>query len=89
MDIFVVMCSENDYDLDPGAYMMAENYLRGIAEGKKENFANARLVRNYFERCVDRQATRIVKNPDITEDDLIMLAREDMIETEPDKIFDV
>lgn len=84
MDIFVVMCRDNDYDLDPGAYMMAEKYLRGIAEGKKDNFANARLVRNYFERCVDRQATRIVQNPDLTEDDLIMLAREDMIETEPD-----
>ncbi|MBO4591074.1 MAG: hypothetical protein J5684_00740 [Eubacterium sp.] len=59
---------------------MAETYLRGIAEGNTKNFANARLVRNYFERCIDRQATRIVQDENLTEEDLITFVREDMIE---------
>ncbi|HBE09484.1 MAG TPA: hypothetical protein DCY81_02950, partial [Lachnospiraceae bacterium] len=51
-----------------------------LADDKTENFANARLVRNYFERCVDRQATRICDDAEINEDDLVTFIREDMIE---------
>ena len=71
---------ETDYVLTDSAAYIAETYLRGIAEGKNENFANARLVRNYFERCVDRQATRICQDDNIDEDDLVTFVREDMIE---------
>ncbi len=81
MDIFRLMCNETDYVLTEGASYVAETYLRGITETKKDNFANARLVRNYFERCVDRQATRIVQDEDINENDLITFVREDMSET--------
>jgi SpoVK/Ycf46/Vps4 family AAA+-type ATPase len=80
MEIFKYMCKENDYILTQSAADVAEAYLRGMTEQKLENFANARLVRNYFERCVDRQATRIVQDENINEDDLITLLREDMVE---------
>ena len=80
MEVFKLMCKETDYVLTDSAAYIAETYLRGIAEGKNENFANARLVRNYFERCVDRQATRIVQDDNIDEDDLVTFVREDMIE---------
>ena len=80
MEIFKFMCEETDYVLTPNAAYMAETYLRGIAEGNTKNFANARLVRNYFERCIDRQATRIVQDENLTEEDLITFVREDMIE---------
>ena len=80
MEIFKHMCSENDYVLTPGASDMAEMFLNGIAQGRKDNFANARLVRNYFERCIDRQATRLVQDTNMTEDDLVTFVREDMIE---------
>ena len=80
MTIFKLMCKENDYVLTDNAAFIAETYLRGLADEKTENFANARLVRNYFERCVDRQATRICDDADINEDDLVTFIREDMIE---------
>ncbi len=80
MTIFRHMCEETDYSLTESAAAMAESYLTGLAEGKKDNFANARLVRNYFERCIDRQANRIVKDKLINEDDLVTFVREDMIE---------
>ena len=80
MEIFKLMCKENDYVLTDNAAFIAETYLRGLADDKTENFANARLVRNYFERCVDRQATRICDDAEINEDDLVTFIREDMIE---------
>lgn len=80
MEIFKYMCKNNDYILTQSAADVAETYLRGMTETKIDNFANARLVRNYFERCVDRQATRIIADANINDDDLITLLREDMIE---------
>ena len=82
MEIFRYMCQTTDYVLTPNAATMAEAYLRGMVDGKTKNFANARLVRNYFERCIDRQATRIVQDENLTEDDLVTFVREDMIEAE-------
>ena len=81
MEIFRLMCRETDYVLTPGAATMAETYLRGMIDGNVKNFANARLVRNYFERCIDRQATRIVQDENMTEEDLVTFVREDMIES--------
>ena len=80
MEIFKYMCENNDYVLTQSAASVAEAYLRGMTEQKIDNFANARLVRNYFERCVDRQATRIIADENINDDDLVTLVREDMIE---------
>ena len=80
MEIFKYMCKNNDYILTQSAADVAEAYLRGMTEQKIDNFANARLVRNYFERCVDRQATRIIADENINDDDLITLLREDMLE---------
>lgn len=80
MDIFRLMCKENDYLLTESSAFVAETYLRGIAEVKTDNFANARLVRNYFERCVDRQATRICQDPNMDSADLVTFVREDMLE---------
>ena len=82
MEIFKYMCQSTDYVLTPNAATMAEAYLRGMVDGKTKNFANARLVRNYFERCIDRQASRIVQDENMTEDDLLTFVREDMIESE-------
>ncbi len=80
MEIFKYMCKDTDYMLTENAASVAEAYLRGMTEAKKDNFANARLVRNYFERCIDRQANRIVQDAHITEEDLLTFVREDMVE---------
>ena len=84
MRIFRYMCKENDYMLTESAAFIAETYFKGIVQTKQENFANARMARNYFERCVDRQASRLVQDPNMNEDDLITFVREDMIESGTD-----
>ncbi len=58
--IFESMCSKQEYEPDEEAAEYIKEYLARRAEAHEENFANAREVRNYIERCISRQATRIV-----------------------------
>ena len=63
--IFDLMCVSQDYVLNGEAQGYVQRYLQQLATDHEEHFANAREVRNYFERCVERQATRIVNEPNI------------------------
>ncbi len=58
--IFQSMCSKQEYEPDEEAAEYIQEYLVRRAQAHEENFANAREVRNYIERCISRQATRIV-----------------------------
>lgn len=58
--IFQSMCSKQEYEPDEEASEYIKEYLVRRASAHEENFANAREVRNYIERCISRQATRIV-----------------------------
>ncbi len=66
--IFQSMCSKQEYEPDEEAAEYIKEYLTKRAKAHEENFANAREVRNYIERCISRQATRIVaiEKPDDT-----------------------
>ena len=63
--IFDLMCVSQDYVMDKDAENCMHEYLNKIAVDHGEHFANAREVRNYFERCVERQATRVVTETNI------------------------
>ena len=80
--IFDLMCVSQDYVMNKEATDYVADRLQKMAVDHEEHFANAREVRNYFERCVERQATRVVeetnidanslttfKLPDVTEED--------------------
>ena len=58
--IFQSMCSKQEYEPDEEAAEYIQEYLVRRAQAHEEYFANAREVRNYIERCISRQATRIV-----------------------------
>ena len=57
-----------------------KNYLADISVNHGDNFANAREVRNYFERSVERQATRVVSEPNIDANSLTTLKLPDVEE---------
>ena len=59
--IFNRMCEDQDYHLAEDTEEMLNRYFHRMVEEKDENFANAREVRNYFERCIERQANRLVE----------------------------
>ena len=78
--IFYDMCTSHDYTLDEEAEKHVKDYLADISVHHGENFANAREVRNYFERSVERQASRVVKEPQIDADSLTTFKLADVME---------
>ena len=78
--IFDLMCVSQDYVLNKEATDYVAEHLRDLAENHEEHFANAREVRNYFERSVERQATRVVSEPNIDANSLTTLKLPDVEE---------
>lgn len=76
--ILAGMCRKQDYQLSGEAAAWAEAYFERLCADKPENFANARLVRNFLEEAVSRQAGRLVKQAQVTREDLRLLTREDL-----------
>ena len=79
-DIFVSMCKNQEYEADTEGLECAKAYLKKKAENHDENFANAREVRNYIERAISRQATRVVEIENISDNELKTLTKADLTE---------
>lgn len=61
LKIFEHFCHEQDYTIDENAYDLLKSRIISL---RKEPgvFANARAVRNYFEKVISKQANRIVSD---------------------------
>ena len=79
-EIFLSMCKRQEYEPDDKAKKYVREYLIDKALHHDDNFANAREVRNYMERCISRQATRIVTLTDVNADTLRTFTIEDVTE---------
>ena len=65
MRIFRTFCKEYDYRLDREAEKELKSLIEKIEGEKEEDFANARTIRNIFERVITAQARRIAfEDPD-------------------------
>ena len=78
MAIFESMCQKQDYRLDAAAKEYAVSYWNDRATNHDENFANAREVRNFMEKAISRQATRIIAMKDISVTALETLTIDDL-----------
>ena len=78
--IYNFMAKNQEYMTDEESYKYVQEYLTKRAKAHEENFANAREVRNYLERCIERQASRIVDIENISDDDLKTLTIDDVKE---------
>lgn len=77
--IFSRQCTSNGFTLDEGASGMASDYFNRISTIKESNFANAREVRNYFEKTLINQANRIATSNLIGDrDNLFVIKAEDL-----------
>lgn len=81
-DIFMSMCKVQDYIPNEQGRKYVKAYLEDRAENHDENFANAREVRNYIERSIARQASRVVEIKDVTDKQLKTLTKSDLTESE-------
>lgn len=79
-DIFKQMCDKNDYKYGEDVKEKVLSDINGMLSDKGENFANAREIRNYFEKIVSNQANRIVSLGSGDVDDLLTITVEDIAE---------
>lgn len=77
-EIFHLMCDSQDYKIADDAESELLLNIGQMVAGSKENFANAREVRNYFEQVVSRQANRIMEHSGEDMDYLITIEKEDL-----------
>lgn len=78
-EIFLRMCKSNDFILSESAKECAHEYFVRVSNQRGENFANAREVRNYFERALINQANRIaLSGADLSGDVLLKIELEDL-----------
>lgn len=77
-EILEGMCKRADYWLTPEAREYAARAFAEKIEKKEPGFANAREARNFFERAVACQATRIVALSEVNESVLQILEKEDL-----------
>ena len=60
--IFKCLCDEYQYKLSHDACVKLEETIKELNANKGSNFANAREIRNEFERVIRNQAVRVSQN---------------------------
>ena len=61
LQIFKEMCESYEYHLTKEAEELVDREIIFIEKHKKENFANARTIRNLFEKVITKQASRLAE----------------------------
>lgn len=78
VEILEMLCKKADYHLTDPAREQAKAFFTDRVARQLDNFANARDARNYFEKAVANQASRIVKLAQVDESVLQTLELEDL-----------
>lgn len=76
--IFKQLCKEHQYVLTKEATTRANLLFTEMHKAKGEHFGNGRSVRNTFERCITRQASRLMQVRKPSHKDLQTLKGEDI-----------
>ncbi len=69
-EIFKSQCKKNGYEADEEALEYARNFFTERYNNRDEKYANARDVRNFFEKAVVEQANRIAGEEAPTDEEL-------------------
>jgi len=76
--IFELQCKKYQYKLTEEADKAVREEIIRLEESKGENFANAREVRNLFEKIIANQAARVSALEDVDEEMLSTITMEDL-----------
>ena len=79
VEILINNCKKQEYMLSRDAFEEARRFFTERVANKPEGYANARDVRNYLEKAISNQATRIVGLKDVDKNILAMLEKEDLV----------
>jgi len=78
--IFEVMCSKDGMLVSTDASENLKHQLSKYVEKQSSDFANARDVRNFYEKALVNQANRITRNERITDDEIILFVLDDVMD---------
>lgn len=78
MQIFERNCSDYQYVMDEDAHDQVRSLIMLAKSGTTENFANAREVRNLFERIITNQARRVAQIESPTAQDMQRITIDDL-----------
>lgn len=76
--IFNIFAKKADFKLSPDGEEKLLFIFEELYEKRNSSFGNARVARNLFGECVERQANRLVKIAPLTEEILMTLTEEDV-----------
>lgn len=76
--IFELQCDKYQYRLTEEAAAAVREEISRLEESKGENFANAREVRNLFEKIITNQAARVAELDNLDEETLSTITIEDL-----------
>lgn len=71
-------CKTNGYELAEDTIEPLRVKLNEMYEKREEHFGNARAIRNLFEHAINHQASRLVLDSDITDQELMELTMDDI-----------
>lgn len=77
-EIFELQCKKYQYKLTEEADKAVREEIIRLEEAKGENFANAREVRNLFEKIIANQAARVSTLEDVDEETLSTITIDDL-----------
>jgi len=77
-EIFLGMCGNEKYMFADDVIEQLKYYFRDMYINRNDNYANARDVRNFFEKTIQRQANRLSLDDDITDMELSEIKLDDI-----------
>lgn len=78
LTIFEKLCNNNHFKITVKAREMLQTMFHVSYINRDKTFGNARLVRNMFEKIIEKQANRIAGIPSLTDDILTIILPEDI-----------
>ncbi|NJR66159.1 MAG: AAA family ATPase [Leptolyngbyaceae cyanobacterium CRU_2_3] len=78
LSIFESMAGKSHFKLTPATQDKLRQLLETLYANRDKNFGNARLVRNLFEKSIERQANRLAVLSDFTDELLTTLIPDDI-----------
>ncbi|WP_244141932.1 hypothetical protein [aff. Roholtiella sp. LEGE 12411] len=78
LNMFEKTCEQNHFKLTDKSKQALLNKLTNLHANRDNKFGNGRLVRNIFEKTIEKQANRLVKFPDVTKEMMIKIMPEDI-----------
>jgi len=80
MEIFMSLCKQHNYIVETNAIDTLTEIFEDIYSQTGVSYANARTVRNFFEKSIKRQANRLANSGTLSKNDLQTLVIEDFFD---------